>query len=333
MSTRPPRVLVGTDRVLDELLDEVAGELAARGHEVVRAAEPLLAGDGELDGELDAVLVTSRTPVGPGFLDRHPELRGVAFASSGVNSIDVADATRRGVMVANGATPDNHGSMAEATIMLALALRLRLADRLAALAERRARPRPAELDSRRLAGATVGLLGFGRIAREVCVRLTGWGVGAILCHTRTPRPAEWPQVRFLDLDACVSGVDVLSVHLPLTGATRGLLGRERLRRMRPGAVLINTSRGGIVDEVALAEALRDGRIAGAAIDTFEVEPLPRASPLRDCPTALLTDHVVGHTVEMYRSLVPAAVENVERMARGERPPYLVNPEVLARART
>ncbi|MFF8842756.1 NAD(P)-dependent oxidoreductase [Streptomyces sp. NPDC015127] len=319
------RVCVGTDRVLDELLDEVAGELARRGHDVVRATDPLLAGD----GPLDALVVTSRTRVGPELLDRHPELRGVAFASSGVNSIDVPDATRRGIMVANGATPENHGSMAEATIMLALALRLRLPDRLAAVAEMRPRPRPCELDSRSLRGATIGLVGFGRIAREVCTRLAGWGVGRILCATRTPRPDEWPDVEFCSLDTLLEESDIVSIHLPLTGATRGLLGPEQLKRMRPGAVLINTSRGGIVDEPALADALREGSIAGAAIDTFEIEPLPAESPLRNCPNVMLTDHVVGHTVEMYRSLVPAAVENVERMLRGERPPHLVNPDVLA----
>ncbi|MGW7411302.1 NAD(P)-dependent oxidoreductase [Streptomyces sp. NPDC054863] len=317
------RVCVGTDRVLDELLDEAADELRRAGHDVVRADDPRT-----VTGPLDALLVTSRTPVGPDLLDRHPGLLGVAFASSGVNSIDVADATRRGIMVANGATPQNHGSMAEATVMLALALRLRLPDRIAALAEGRARPRPAELDSHSLRGATLGLIGFGRIAREVCIRLEGWGVGKILCHTRTPRPDAWPQVEFCGLDRLLDESHVVSVHLPLNDVTRGLLGQEQLARMRPDSVLINTSRGGIVDEDALARALHRGSIAGAAIDTFAVEPLPSDSPLRGAPGALLTDHVVGHTVEMYRSLVPAAVDNIERILRGERPPFLVNPEVL-----
>ncbi|MDT0445412.1 NAD(P)-dependent oxidoreductase [Streptomyces johnsoniae] len=316
---------MGTDRVLGELLDEIAGQLAARGHRVVRAADPR----NVEDGPLDALVLTSRTPVGPSFLDRHPELRGVVFASSGVNSIDVTDATRRGVVVANGATPENYGSMAEATIMLALALRLRLPDRLAALAERRPRPRPAELDSHSLRGATLGLIGFGRIAREVCTRLAGWGTGPILSHTRTPRPGAWPQVDFCSLDRCLTEADIVSIHLPLNDATRGLIGAPELRRMQRGAVLINTSRGGIVDEVALSDALHRGHIAGAAIDTFAVEPLPADSPLRGAPNAILTDHVVGHTVEMYGSLVPAAVENAECILRGERPPYLVNPDALS----
>lgn len=320
---RAARVCVGTDRVLDELLDEAAAELERRGHEVVRAADPEA-----VTGPVDALLVTSRTPVGPAFLDRHPELRGVAFASSGVNSIDVPDATRRGVLVANGATPENHGSMAEATIMLALALRLRLPDRMAALASGRPRPRPVELDSRSLRGATLGLIGFGRISREVSLRLAGWGVARILCHTRSPRPEEWPEIEFCPLDRLLVESDVVSVHLPLNASTRGLIDAGRLALMRPDAVLINTSRGGIVDEDALAEALRRGTLGGAAIDTFAIEPLPADSPLRTAPNAILTDHIVGHTVEMYRSLVPAAVTNVEQILSGGRPPFLVNPEAL-----
>ncbi|MEV5601809.1 NAD(P)-dependent oxidoreductase [Streptomyces sp. NPDC052299] len=322
------RVFVGTDRVLGELLDEIAEQLAARGHQVVRAAAP---GDVEA-GPLHALVLTSRTPVLPAFLDAHPEVRGVVFASSGVNSIDVPDATRRGIVVANGATPENHGSMAEATIMLALALRLRLPDRIDALAQGRPRPRPAELDSHSLRGATLGLVGFGRIAREVCLRLAGWGVGPILCHTRTPRHEEWPEVEFVSLERCLGEADIVSVHLPLDPATRGLIGARELGLMRREAVLINTSRGGIVDETALADALRRGDIAGAAIDTFETEPLPGDSPLRGAPNTILTDHVVGHTVEMYRSLVPAGVENTERVLRGERPLSFVNPDVL-RTRT
>ncbi|WP_433386888.1 NAD(P)-dependent oxidoreductase [Micromonospora sp. KLBMP9576] len=302
----------------------MADELTRRGHEVVRADDP-----STVTAPFDALLVTSRTPVGPDLLDRHPELRGVAFASSGVNSIDVHDATRRGIVVANGATPQNHGSMAEATIMLALALRLRLPDRMAALANGRRRPRPAELDSHSLLGATIGLIGFGRIAQEVFARLAGWKVGRILCHTRSPRPEAWPEVEFCPLDRLLRESDVVSVHLPLTGATRGLIGRDELGLMRREATLINTSRGGIVDEEALAECLHQGSIAGAAIDTFRIEPLPADSPLRDAPNAILTDHVVGHTVEMYRSLVPAAVANIEQILTGGRPPHLVNPDALA----
>jgi len=319
-----PRIHVDADRVLGELLDEIAEQLAHRGHEIVRGVDLRAADAGSDEGPLHVLVVTSRTPVRADFLDRHPELRGVVFVSSGVNSIDVTDATRRGVIVANGATPENHGSMAEATIMLALALRLRLPDRLAAVAEMRPRPRPTELDSRSLRGATIGLVGFGRIAQEVCRRLTGWGVARILCHTRTPRPGEWPDVDFCSLDTCLSESDVLTIHLPLTSATRGLLGPDKLARMRPSSVLINTSRGGIIDEAALAQALQRGSIAGAAIDTFDVEPLPAESPLRNCPNVMLTDHVVGHTMEMYRSLAPAAIENVECILRGERPPFLVN---------
>ena len=311
------RIAVGRDRVLDELLDDAAGILADHGHTITRMDAP----EG-LTGPADALLIASRTPVTPGFLDAHPELKAVIFLSSGTNSIDLDDAARRGVVVANGATQENYSSMAEATIMLASALLLRLGDRLTECAEQRPRPQPSTLRSRMLMGSTLGLIGYGRIARQIPPRLAGWGV-TVLAHSRGATPADAPGVELVGLDELLRRSDVVSLHLALTAQTRGIIGERELGLMRPESYLINTARGGLVDEDALARALREGTLAGAAIDTVEHEPVAADNPLRGCPGLLLTDHIIGHTRQMYDSLVPAAVANLEAVMESETPPGVV----------
>jgi D-3-phosphoglycerate dehydrogenase len=337
----PQTVFVGDDHVLGETLDAVAGALSARGYRIVRgAAQPAPAHTEypprswpELFGQASAMLVSTRTRVPARLLASAPLLRGVVFPSIGTESVDLAAATRLGIVVAHGATPENFQSMAEATVMLAVALLLELPVRQQQFASRAARPATSTLTSRMLAGRTVGLVGFGRIAQEVVTRLDGWRVGRILAHTRTPPPRQcWPQVSFVDLGTLLEHSDVVSLHLPLTPETRALIGAAELARMGPGSVLINTARGGIVDEAALAHALTGGALGGAAVDTFAHEPPPADHPLRGCPNVILTDHIVGHTRELFDSLVPAAVDNITRLLSGRPPRHLRNPQVLEHPR-
>ncbi len=172
------------------------------------------------------------------------------------------------------------------------------------------------MTSRTLSGRVLGLIGFGRISQQTVRLLSAWDVGEIMAHTRSPRPADWPGVRFADLPDLLRRCDVVVVNLPATPQTRGLLDRSRLGLMKPGSYLVNASRGGIVDERALAELLHSGQLSGAAVDTFAVEPPPSDSPLRSAPNAILTGHEAGHTVEMFDSFVSAAVDNVGAPARG-----------------
>ena len=131
-----------------------------------------------------------------------------------------------------------------------------------------------------------------------------------------------------DLPTLLRTSDVVSVHVTLTSETSHLLGAAELRLIQPHAYLINTARGGAIDEPALYQVLRDGLIAGAAIDVFEAEPLPMDSPLRTLDNVILTPHMVGHSRELMAAIPPVAVENVLRVLRGEAPLYVKNPEVL-----
>ena len=324
------KVFVATDRALGPTLAKLADALAERRVAVVRPAgsSAMRALSPEEVGDATVVVVSSRTPVSRAFMASVPALRGVVYPSIGIESCDVAAATELGVVVANGATLENVESMAEATTMLIAALRLELPVKQRHFRE--PRPAPGRPSGAMVAGSTVGLIGFGRIAKAVTRRLDGWGA-RVLSHTRTP-PAKtaWPQVTFVDLPTLLAESDVVSLHLPLTAATRNLIGAKELAMMKSGSCLINTSRGGLVDERSLVDALRKGRLGGAAIDTFAVEPPAPNHPLGQCENVILTAHDVGHTRDLFDSLVPTAVENVMRILGGTVPAHVCNPAVLPR---
>lgn len=145
-------------------------------------------------------------------------------------------------------------------------------------------------------------------------------------YTRAQSP-ELPGVRLVGLDELLATSDVVIVMTSLDAGTRHLLNREALQRLKPGALLVNTSRGGLIEEAGLIEALKSGRIAGAALDVFEEEPLAPDHPLRELPNVILTPHSVGHTAEMHAAIPRAAVENVRQLLRGQLPASCKNPGV------
>jgi glyoxylate reductase len=159
----------------------------------------------------------------------------------------------------------------------------------------------------------------------VAERARPFGV-RLLYHDRERRPAEEEALGagFRPLDELLTESDVVTCHVPLTPETRHLLGRAELRRMKPSAILINTARGAVVDEDALAEALEQGTIAGAGLDVFSREPLDPRHPLRRCRNVLLTPHTAGQTREAMERMIAAMLENFERVTRNEAPRYRVN---------
>jgi D-3-phosphoglycerate dehydrogenase len=179
-----------------------------------------------------------------------------------------------------------------------------------------------------LRSKTIGFVGLGRIGRETARLLAPWGVQMQYSARRDADLSDLPPIARVDLDTLLRTSDIVSLHASLNAQTRGLIGAVKLRLMKKTAILVNTARGAIVDEAALYEALRDGAIAGAALDTFAVEPLPPDSPLRTLPNVVLTPHMIGHTVEAHHSLEVATRENLQRILSGEPPRYVVNSAVL-----
>lgn len=247
-------------------------------------------------GNPRGLIVRNRTQVTAELVAAWPALKAVGRLGVGLDNIDTAACAARDVAVFP-ATGGNTVSVAEYVLTALLVLRKRaFLDSAAVLAGQwpRARGIGAEVS-----GSTLGLVGFGAIAQAVAERARAFGV-AIIAHDPF-LPADdpaWQRLgakRCASLDDLLSRADAVSLHVPLTDSTRNLIDAARLAAMKPGALLINTARGGVVDEAALAGALRDGRLGGAALDVFDAEPLRAGSPLEGAPGLIATPHVAGVT--------------------------------------
>jgi D-3-phosphoglycerate dehydrogenase len=305
-----------------EALAPAALEVLRRaGHEVIETRR--LQG-AELAKALEgvrALLVRGQTKVTADVLRGAPDLEVVARAGTGLDNVDRDAARALEIQVLN-APAANTISVAELTLGLLLALERHLAA--AGTDLRNGRWEKSKYMGRELAGRRIGLVGFGHIGRAVALRARAfdmevWASDPLI----QPWPAEFGWVRHGDLDAMLPEIDVLSLHLPLATATRGLINAERLAKLKPDAVLINAARGGIVDEDALHQALVDKKLRGAALDVFATEP-PGEHPLLKLPNVLATPHLGASTVEAQdRAGVEVAERVVEALAaraRGVAPP-------------
>ena len=245
-----------------------------------------------------------------------PRLKLVQVMSAGYEHVDVRLAQRFGVHVATFG--DAMASVvAEHTLMLMLAVYRRLLQLDAAV--RSGAWRREEPVMRELRGKRVGLIGLGYIGREVAVRLRAFGA-EVVYFSRTPIDSD-----FVPLDELLATSDIVSLHVPLAPSTRGMIGARELALMKPEAVLINTTRGPVVDQAALLSALRDGRLAGAGLDVLDPEPPDGADPLLQLPNVVFTPHNAGQSDEVWPRIVRTCFANIERVARGEPPLFPAKP--------
>jgi (S)-sulfolactate dehydrogenase len=286
--------------LVTEFMDERAvGRLGAR-HDVVYA--PKLVDDAaRLHTEAaraDAIIVRNRTQVRGELLAALVRCRVVGRLGVGLDNIDVAGCEARGIRVIP-ATGANAASVAEYVIGTAMLL-LRGAYGGSAQVAAGRWPREALSGGREIGGRVLGLVGFGSIGQSTARLAQGVGMRVIahdpLLDAGDPAFAG-AGVRWATLDELVASADVVSLHVPLNDSTRGLFDSRRIASMKQGAILINSARGGIVDEVAVAAALRHGALAGAALDVFQTEPLPPSPHFSDCPNLVLTPHVAGVTAD------------------------------------
>lgn len=270
---------------------------------------------------VDAVVAGSETYEGELF-DQFPQLKVVARVGVGYDSVDVPAATARGVAVTT-APGTNHESVAEHTFALLLAF-TRLIPLRNQVIHGGGWPRHY---SRPLRGQTLGLAGLGRIGKAVAVRAVAFGMNVIAFD---PLPVDLTGIERVTWDRLLAESDFLSLHLPLTPTTRHVINSEAFARMKPGAVLVNTSRGGLVNEVALVAALRSGHLGGALLDVLDPEPPLAAHPLLGMPNVLLTPHAAGVDLKSLGDMARSAAESIVSIFRGDWPAEkVVNPEVRA----
>lgn len=252
-------------------------------------------------------------PLSGADLRRGGRLRLVHKLGAGVNTIDVDTASELGIAVANmpGA---NAPSAAEGTVLLMLAAMRRLRELDAATRAGRGWPTDASLGEtvRDIGCCTVGLVGYGNIARRVEQIVAAMGARVVHTSTRDDGTPGWRP-----LPELLRHSDIVSLHLPLTPQTVTLIDRPALESMKPNALLINTSRGGIVDEPALIDALRDGGLAGAGLDVFATEPVDPTNPLLRLDNVILTPHVVWYTQDTMRRYLAEAIDNCRRLRDGQ----------------
>jgi glyoxylate reductase/D-3-phosphoglycerate dehydrogenase len=249
-------------------------------------------------------------------------LKLVQLMSAGYDRFNIEGARAARLPVA-----DNGGANAIAVAEHAIMLILSALKRVHALdsAVRQGRWRGGVGRVYELCGSTVGIVGMGRIGREVAKRLAGWDADLIY-YDPIRLPADFERqlnVRYLELDALLRSSDAVTVHVPLNARTRNLIDAESLSVMKPSAVLVNTARGGLVDEAALSTALREGRILGAGLDVFSHEPIAADSPLLDLPNVILTPHSAGPTWQSFPRRFANCFANIERVQRGEKPRWIV----------
>jgi (S)-sulfolactate dehydrogenase len=269
--------------------------------------------------DVDALIVRNRTRVDGELLAAAPKLRVVGRLGVGLDNIDVDACAARGIRVIP-ATGANALAVAEYVVCTAMLL-LRGAYLSSAAVAAGKWPRGPLGEGRETAGKTLGIIGFGGIGRIAAKLAQGLGMKVVASDAMLPSDAPvWREtgVAQASIDELLAESDAVTLHVPLTRETRHLIDAARLARMKQGAVLIKTARGGVVDESALAAALASGRLGGAALDVFAAEPLPAGSPLAGIPNLVLTPHVAGVTREANERVSAMIAREVAAALRGPR---------------
>lgn len=289
---------------------------------------------GELDellADCDGALTLLTERIDGPLLDRHPRLRVVANMAVGFDNIDVPAATERGVLICN--TPGVlTNATADHTWALLLAAARRIPESIAYVCEGHWKTwDPLLLLGQEVSGATIGIVGLGRIGKEVARRARGFDM-RVLAYDPYPDEvfAREHDVDYVSLDALLAASGFVTLHVTLTPETTRLIDASALARMKPTAILVNASRGPVVDTDALVAALRNGTILAAALDVTDPEPLPSDHPLVNMPNCIVVPHTASGTVQTRNAMAELAARNLLAGLRGEQPPTPVNAEDSAR---
>jgi len=313
------KVLI-TPRSFETVKDKCIGLLEKENFEVVMNPYGRVLTEEELAGlieEMDGIIV-GIDPVTSKVLEKAKRLKVISKYGVGVDNIDLEKAKEKGILVTN--TPGaNSNAVAELTLGLIFTVLRKIN-----LSDRKTREGSWErFVGYELSGKTLGIIGTGNIGRRLVKLLKGFDL-RILCYDKD-LDLEWAAeegIIYVSLEELLKNSDVISIHMPLTKETYHFISDKELSFVKPGAVIINTSRGGIIDEMALYNALKEGKLLGAGLDVFEKEP-PIDSPLLNLENVVMTSHIGAHTQEATENMAKMAVENLISVLKGEKPKFLV----------
>ena len=260
---------------------------------------------------------------------RNPKLKMILRWGAGVDSVDVEEASRQGILVTN--TPGaNANAVSELAILFMLAVSRKLLCHIRSLEQGQWSKNTFLNSSFCLHNKLVGIVGGGNIGRQVAKKVQAFGarVQYYDAFRLSPEQEESLQMPYVSLEELLSTSDIVTLHVPLLDSTRHMIGTEELERMKPGAILINTARGGLVDDDALLQAVRAGKLAGAGLDGVEREPLPADDPLLHEPNIIVTPHVGGGTADLGDVIIPMLVQDILDFSRGNMPVHTVNRAAL-----
>jgi glyoxylate reductase len=280
--------------------------------------------------QVDALVSLLSDKIDAEVFSASPKLKIVSQLAVGFDNIDVGEATKRGIYVTN--TPevltDTTADFAW-TLLMAVARRVVEADKYVRTGQWKVAWHPAMLAGRDVCGATIGVVGAGRIGYAVAKRAKGFDM-KILFYDVVPRPEieKDSGAKKVDMDTLLKESDFVSIHVPLMKETHHLINADRLRLMKKTAYLINNSRGPVVDEKALYEALKKGQIAGAGLDVFEQEPTPVDNPLLKLDNVVVAPHISSASLETRSKMSEMVADNLVSFFQGKKPPNLVNPDVV-----
>ncbi len=329
------RIAIVNSSSFGRLFPEHLEQLSRLG-EVQRFEFPSTIGGKELAQALQGfpILIVSVTPrFTPEFFAAKDETWLIARHGIGVDNVHLPSATAHGVLVTRVPGPAERDAVAEATVALLLTLLRHIPQAAAAVRQGRWADRAAFIGVE-LRGKTVGLIGFGNIGSRVGeILVRGFGAQVLAYDPNVPpETVRAAGAEPVDLETLLQESEIISLHASLTEENYHLLSHEAFARMKPGVILVNTARGELIDEAALIAALESGKVAGAALDVVEGEPIGSDHPLLRFPNVLVVPHIAAYTRETLRRMGEKMISDVERVLRGEVPDDVVNPEVIPHAR-
>src|ERR671914_1228594 len=283
----------------------------------------------DLIGDCEIVFTTGRDLIGADILDSCPNLQAVVKSSIGIETVDVEAATDLGILCCNSPTPENYLGVAEATVGLMVMLFKRLKFNEALL--RQGGWKEPQNRGMLMIGRTIGIIGVGRIGRNVAKRLSAWDVKFLGYDPYVDQEAVASLgIKMVSLEELLRESDLVTIHVVLTRETRKMIQLPQLKMMKKTAYIVNTSRGQVFNEADLAQALNEGIIAGAALDVFDQEPTPMDNPLRQVdPTKLtMTPHIIGNNPGSLEAGQRLAAQSILSILQGKAPNTVVNPKAI-----